>query len=76
MKPTDKQHDDFLAHRPIPGLVFEHNDAVDVIGGQHVGDSGSIVSVEALGDDPTYLVELNSGKDAQIRQSLLRSVDM
>jgi ribosomal protein S4E len=72
MKPTHEQHLEFLAHRPLHGVLFEHNASVEVINGAHAGDSGSIVSVENLGDDPTYLVELNSNKDAVIHQSRLR----
>lgn len=72
MKPTRQQQKDFFAHRPLDGVRFEHNDAVDVIGGAHAGDSGSIVSLEQLGDDPTYLVELGSGQDVVIHQVFLR----
>ncbi|TMH27079.1 MAG: hypothetical protein E6H66_24175 [Betaproteobacteria bacterium] len=72
MKPSHAQHNDFLAHRPLPGVLFEHNDFVSVIDGPHAGDSGSVVSVEELGDDPTYMVELVSNKDAYISQSSLR----
>lgn len=75
MKPSHDQHNDFLAHKPIPGVSFEHNDAVEIIGGEHAGGSGSIVSVEEIGDDPIYLVELGSGQDAVISQSLLRLVE-
>lgn len=72
MKPSHDQHNDFLAHRSLPGVAFEHNDSVEVIDGEHVGDFGAIVSVERLGDDPIYLVELGSGQEAVISQSLLR----
>jgi transcription elongation factor len=75
MKPSHEQHNDFFAHKLLPGVVFEHNDAVEVIGGEYAGDSGSIVSVEQLGDNPVYLVELDSRQDAVIVQSLLRLVE-
>jgi len=75
MKPTHEQHNDFFAHTPLPGVRFEHNDAVEIVGGDHLGESGSIVSVELLGDDPHYLVELGSGQDAVISQSFLRLPD-
>ena len=75
MKLSHDQHNDFLAHRPLPGVAFEHNDAVEVIGGEYAGDSGSIVSVEQLGDNPVYLVELGPGQDAVISQSFLRLVE-
>jgi len=69
-----QQHNDFLAHRPILGVTFQHNDFVEVISGEHAGHRGSLVSVEELGDDTVYLVELDTGNDALISQSLLRVV--
>jgi hypothetical protein len=71
MKSTIQQHNDFLAHRALPGVKFEHNSSVDVIAGDHAGEVASIISVEELGDDPLYLVELGSGEDAHISQSSL-----
>ncbi len=76
MKSSSGQRNDFLAHLPLPGVEFEHNDAVVVIAGEHVGDFGVIVSVEELGDDPIYVVELGSGKDAVISQSHLCAVEV
>jgi ribosomal protein S4E len=75
MKPTRQQRTDFLAHRPLPDVKFEHNVYVHVVTGTYQGDAGSIVSVEELGSDPLYLVELESGKDARISQSSLRLPD-
>ena len=74
MKPSHAQHNDFLSHKPVPGVVLGHNDSVDIIGGEHAGDSGAVISVEEIGDDPLYLIELGSGKDAIVRQSLLRLI--
>ena len=71
MKLSHDQHNDFLAHKSRHGVSFGHNDAVEIMGGEHAGDSGSIVSLEELGEDPLYLVELASGQDAFIRQSFL-----
>ncbi|OHE82016.1 MAG: hypothetical protein A2X76_04615 [Lysobacterales bacterium GWF1_69_6] len=75
MKPSHGQHNDFLAHRPLPGVAFGHNDAVEIIGGELTGETGSIISVEQLGADPVYLVELGSGNDAVIRQAHLRLLE-
>lgn len=76
MKPTSDQCNDFLAHRPVPGVAFEHNDSVLVISGVHAGSGGAIISIEELGDDPAFRVELGSGQDVVIRQSLLRAYDV
>jgi hypothetical protein len=74
MRPTLEQTNAFLAHEPLPGVEFEHNAYVRVVGGEHAGDYGSLVSVEQLDADPVYLVELESNNDALIPQSCLRLV--
>jgi len=75
MKPTMNQHNDFLAHKPIEGVRFEHNDYVRIVAGEHKGKNGSLVSVEELGDDPLFLLELESGFDVHVRQSQIERVD-
>ena len=75
MRPTHKQSNDFLAHEPLPDVAFEHNAYVRVVSGEHAGDFGSLISVDQLGPDPVYLVELDSNKDALIPQSCLRLVE-
>jgi len=72
MKPTHQQHNDYLAHEPLPGVSFAQNSYVAIVAGEHAGKSGSLISVETLGNDPVYLVELESGKDVLVPQSCLR----
>jgi hypothetical protein len=73
MRPTTQHYAAFLAHEPLPGVTLSHNDYVRVCAGEHVGPSGSVVSVEELGPDPIYLVELESGQDVLVAQSCLVS---
>ena len=68
------QRNDFLAHRPVPGVTFEHDDYVRVVAGEHQGKSGNVISVEELGADPLYLLELEGGSDVQVRQSHIERV--
>ena len=68
MNQTDG-HNDFLAHKSIEGVHFEHNDYVRIIAGEHRGKNGSLVSIEELGNDPLFLLELESGFDVYVRQS-------
>jgi ribosomal protein L24 len=75
MKPTFAQHNDFLAHKRIDCAVFEHNDYVHVVAGEHRGKKGSIVSIEDLGENPIYLVELESGSDVHVPQSHIERHD-
>jgi transcription elongation factor len=72
VKPSPADANDFLAGKLPVGVRFHHNDYVRVIAGEHAGDAGSVISVEALGTDPVLLIELESNKDALIRQSALK----
>jgi len=61
----------FLNRTPIPGVRFQHNDFVRIIGGIHAGKTGSLVTVLSLSPEPLFIVELESGYDAQVPQSEL-----
>ncbi len=75
MNAIDDFGNDFLAHRPIPGVRFEHNDSVRVISGEHKGKTGSLVSLNSLNEDPTFTLELESGFDIEISQSEIERID-
>lgn len=75
MKPTIYHHNAFLAHKPIGGVSFEHNDYVRIVAGEHKGKNGSLVSVEELGEDPLFLLEQESGFDVRVRQSQIERAD-
>lgn len=47
MRPTHKQCNDFLAHRPLPGVAFEHDDVVEIVAGEYVGKLGNVGSAVA-----------------------------
>ena len=74
MKPSLEQCNAWFAREAVPGVAFTHEDGVDVVQGEYSGESGALISVEELGDDPLYLVELGSGKDVYVRQSCLAPV--
>lgn len=75
MRPTSQQQNAFLSGDELPGVSLRLNDAVRVVGGKYSGKEGAVVSLEGLGADPTYLVELDSGEDALIPQSFLKVVE-
>jgi len=75
MKPSLQQGNAFLGGEALPGVRYRHNDYVRVLEGPHSGDTGSLVSLEELGTDPLYLVELESQQDAAIRQSALELIN-
>lgn len=66
--------DRWLAGEPVAGVQFALHDAVTVADGPYVGESGSIVLLMGLRPEPTYLVEVGSGRGkVRIRQSELRT---
>lgn len=74
MKPDTAQRQDFLANRPVSGVPLALHDYVNVIEGEHAGDSGSVVNLEEIGADPIYLVELESGEHVLVTGSHLQHV--
>jgi hypothetical protein len=66
---------DFLAHRPVPGVRFEHNNYVRVTFGPHAGEYGSLVCIISLGIDPCFVLESESGQDLEVLQSQLELVE-
>jgi hypothetical protein len=75
MKPSHSQHEAFLSQESLPGVSFKLNQAVRVMAGEAMGGVGVVISIEALGVDPEYLVELAGGSDVRVRQSHLESAD-
>lgn len=59
----------FLNREPILGVRFSHNDLIRIAAGVHAGGVGSLVAVLALEPEPLFVVELESGLDAQVLQS-------
>jgi hypothetical protein len=65
--------DRWLAGEAVSGVEFALNDAVLIDGGPHTGEGGSIILLVGIRPEPTYLVELGSGRgDVRVRQSELR----
>lgn len=58
----------FLDGETIAGVGYQHNDYVRVIDEQYKGINGSLISLEAITPEPTFLIELE-GSDAKVRQS-------
>ncbi len=59
----------------LPNVRFRYNDLVKVTGGPHAGMAASVISLETLGADPTYLVELTSGADRILPSSQLMPLE-
>jgi hypothetical protein len=67
------KRDPWVAGEAIPGIAHKYNAYVEIVGGPHNGESGWLVSVDPLGSEPVYTVELESrGPDAQVPQSFIR----
>lgn len=65
----------FLNRERVEGVDYQHNDYVRVTDGEYKGRSGSLISLEAIAPEPTFLVELEDGCDVEVRQSQLIFVD-
>jgi hypothetical protein len=65
----------FYRYEPIENVAFLLNDSVAVIAGPDRGSGGSIISLISTDPEPAYLVELSTGKDAEISQSQLIGAD-
>jgi hypothetical protein len=66
--------DAFYSGSTSPGIYFRLNDAVEVVGGAHDGEGGSVISLLQLAPEPYYLVETSTGMDIEVPQSCLRSI--
>lgn len=65
-------HDPWLNSEPLPGVTFTHNERVEIISGDHAGETGWLVAL-ILAAEPVYTVELESGGgDVDVIQSSLR----
>ena len=51
----------WFGFQPIPGVAFGLNDAVRITAGEHLGELGSVISVESVEPIPRYMIELGSG---------------
>ncbi|MGH8616458.1 MAG: hypothetical protein ACREUW_02115 [Burkholderiales bacterium] len=74
MDSTFDHHAAFLAHQPIRGVAFQHNDAVRVTAGEHCGKQGWLVGILELSGDPLYTVELETGADIRVLQSQMERI--
>jgi hypothetical protein len=66
---TPELNQAFLAGDYINGVRFKHNDYVLVWSGSHIGTAGSLVSLLSLEPEPTFIIELESGQDAEVIQA-------
>ena len=60
---------DYLAHKKIPNVKFEHNSQVRVLTGEYKNSLAYTTSVEKLDPDPIYLLETWDGIDIRVPQS-------
>jgi hypothetical protein len=63
----------FMWHEFVISVRFRHKSRVRVMGGQHAGSTGNLVSLIALEPEALYILEADSGEDIEVAQSLLAS---
>ena len=74
MKASIEQINKWLAGEVVENSMFKLNDDVKIISGNKYGAVGSVISLETVGTDPTYLIELVSGEDANVKQSEIEKI--
>ena len=55
--------------KPVDGVSFAHDDLVTILTGEHMGNVGSLVSIEQVDPEVVYLVEIDSGFNVAAKQS-------
>lgn len=64
-----KVYNSWLGGEKIDGAKFLHNTYVEVIFGEHRGETGSVVSLVQIGEDTRYIVEKESGFDIEVAEN-------
>lgn len=62
-------HNSWLGGEKLESVKFLHNDYVHVISGKYCGEQGSLVSIVKIEPNPSYIVETESGKDIEVKES-------
>ena len=67
--------DRWLAGDAVPGVVFAHNQSVEILTGPRAQERGTIALLLGVEPEPIYLVALGDGRgDVRVRQSGLRTL--
>lgn len=67
--------DRWLAGDAVPGVMFAHNEAVEILTGSRAQQRGTIALLLGVEPEPVYLVALSDGRgDVRLRQSELRAL--
>jgi ribosomal protein S4E len=51
--------------------LFDYGDTVQVTGGAHIGEIGSVCAISGSESSRTYTVEFGDGSDSEIEEALL-----
>jgi len=69
MKATFEEINEWLAGKKVGNSKSKLNEFVAIVSGEHAGKNGSVISLETKGENPSYIVELESGNDVYVKQS-------
>ncbi len=70
-----QQQNQWLLGESLPGTNFRMCQSVRVIGGQHKGEVGELISLAELQPEPLYHLEASNGEDLYVLQSHLAPLD-
>jgi hypothetical protein len=71
---SKETQDGFYSGNKTEKMRYTINDPVELISGNNEGEKGSVISIIESEPEFKYLVELSTGKDIEIEQSLLHSI--
>lgn len=63
------------ARQPVPGVNFGFDDLVTLLGGEHAGNVGSLVSIEQIEPEVVFMVEIDTNFVVPARQSEIELAD-
>jgi len=64
----------WMAGETLHGVEYGLNELVEVLAGTHAGERGCVVAPVEFEPEPVFVVELTTGTDVEVVQSLLRAV--
>jgi hypothetical protein len=65
--------DRWMAGERVDGVTFGPRAPVEITGGAHAGTRAVVALLADVREEPVYLVELDAGGVARVRQSWLRT---
>ena len=73
MKANLEDINSWMAGKQVGNSKYRLNENIKIISGEHIRKEGSVISLESVGENPSYIVELQSGDDVLVNQTDIES---